>query len=458
MTSAASSPSSADRDCGTDAGPEVEVLGASEELARRLRRAALAALEAAGVSNGHLAVELVDRARMRELNARFRGRDAATDVLSFPIDGVEAAAGPRELGDVIVCPPECSDLEEAVVHGVLHLCGYDHERDQGQMLALQADVLTRLRGSASGSAAPRTVALAVGSGTKTRAGFVALAGRPNVGKSTLVNRFAGTKVAIVSDKPQTTRRELRGVVTGDDWQLVLCDLPGFQRPRDELTARMQGRVERALADSDVVLYIVSATEPIGPGDRFIAEAVRRAEKPTVAAVNKIDAVDRERTALALLEVEKLDLPGEIFPISAKTGEGVEELREHLVSLLPEGPFLYPPESRSDVPPELAFAELIREQVLRHTREEVPHAVEVEVSEIERRPDGSLVVHADLWCETESQKAILIGAGGRMVKAIGSAARAEMAILAGVPVHLDLRVRVRRGWRKDEGLLDRIGIR
>ncbi|WDT92964.1 GTPase Era [Thermoleophilum album] len=294
-------------------------------------------------------------------------------------------------------------------------------------------------------------------GATTRAGFVALVGRPNVGKSTLVNRLVETKVGIVSDKPQTTRRELRGVVTGDGWQMVLCDLPGFQRPRDILTERMQARVERSLADSDVVLFIVSAAEPIGAGDRFIAEAVRAAQKPTVAAVNKIDAVDRETTALALLEVEKLGLPGEIFPVSAKTGENVAALRDHLVTLLPEGPFLYPPEVRSDLPPELAFAELVREQVLLRTREEVPHAVEVEVSEIEQRDDGSLVVHADIWCETESQKGILIGRGGRMIKAIGSAARREMSLLAGTTVHLDLRVRVRKRWRKDESLVERLGI-
>jgi GTPase len=291
----------------------------------------------------------------------------------------------------------------------------------------------------------------------TRSGFVALAGRPNAGKSTLVNRVVGDKVAIVSDKPQTTRREIRGIATGDDWQLVLADLPGVQRPRDPLTERMQRRVEQALEDSDAVLFVVNGAERIGPGDRFIASAVHKVGLPAVVAVNKVDALDRERTVRALTGAADLGVDGEIFPISARTGEGVPELVEHLVALLPEGPFLYPPEESSDLPEQVRLAELVREQVLRRTREEVPHAVEVEIDELEERDDGSLLVRARVWAESESQKGILIGSGGRMIRAIGTDARREMTALAGRPVHLDLTVRVRKGWRRDEGLLDRLGI-
>jgi GTP-binding protein Era len=291
----------------------------------------------------------------------------------------------------------------------------------------------------------------------TRSGFVALAGRPNAGKSTLVNRVVGDKVAIVSDKPQTTRREIRGIATGEDWQLVLVDLPGVQRPRDPLTERMQRRVEQALADSDAVLLFVNGAERIGPGDRFIANAVRNVGLPAVVAVNKVDALDRERTVRALTGAAELGVDGEIFPISARTGDGVPELVEHLVAMLPEGPFLYPPEESSDLPEAVRLAELVREQVLRRTREEVPHAVEVEIDELEERDDGSLLVHARVWAESESQKGILIGAGGGMIRAIGTDARREMSALAGRPVHLDLTVRVRKGWRRDEGLLDRLGI-
>jgi GTPase len=291
----------------------------------------------------------------------------------------------------------------------------------------------------------------------SRSGFVALAGRPNVGKSTLVNAIVGGKVAIVSDKPQTTRREIRGVATGEDWQLVLVDLPGVQRPRDPLTERMQRRVERALADADVALLVLNGEQRVGPGDRFIADAVRNARLPAVTAVNKVDRLDRRRTAEALTAAAELGAPGEVFPVSALRGAGVGELVEHLVSLLPEGPFLYRSEERTDLPEQVLLAELVREQVLLRTREELPHAVEVELEELEERVDGLLVLRARVWAETESQKGILIGAGGRMIRAVGSAARREIEAALGRRVHLDLTVRVRTGWRRDEALLDRLGI-
>jgi GTP-binding protein Era len=291
----------------------------------------------------------------------------------------------------------------------------------------------------------------------TRSGFVAIAGRPNAGKSTLVNRIVGGKVAIVSDKPQTTRREVRGIVTGDDWQLVLLDLPGVQRPRDALTERMQRRVEQALGDADAVLFVLNGEQAIGPGDRFIANAVVEVGLPAVTALNKVDRLDRPRTVEALAAAAELGVQGEIFPISARTGAGVDPLVEHLVTLLPEGPLLYPPDESSDLPERVRLAELVREQVLLRTREEVPHSVEVELDEIEERDDGLLVLRTRVLVETESQKGILVGAGGRMVKAIGSAARREIEATLGRRVHLELRVRVRKGWRRDDALLDRLGI-
>ncbi len=305
----------------------------------------------------------------------------------------------------------------------------------------------------------------------TRSGFVALAGRPNVGKSTLVNAIVGRKVAIVSDKPQTTRRAIRGVATADAWQLVLVDLPGVQRPRDPLTERMQARVERELEESDAALLVLNGEEQVGPGDRFIVAALRASGLPVVVAVNKVDRLDRPRTVLALQAAADLDVGDDVFPVAARTGQGVDALVEHLVSLLPEGPFLFPREETSDQPLEVRLAELIREQVLRRTFQEVPHAVEVVVDDVEwtRGPRGGAspsdggadedlaVVRALVWVETESQKGIVIGSGGRMVKTVGSAARRELERELGARVHLELSVRTRRGWRADERLLDRLGI-
>jgi GTP-binding protein Era len=292
--------------------------------------------------------------------------------------------------------------------------------------------------------------------TLPRSGFVALAGRPNVGKSTLVNGMVGRKVAIVSDKPQTTRRAIRGVATAADSQLVLVDLPGVQRPRDALTERMQRRVERELADSDAALMVINGEEGVGPGDRFIAQTLRGAGVPVVLAVNKVDRLNRARTVKVLSDAAELDVGDDIFPVSARTGAGVEALRTHLAGLMPEGPYLFGPEEQSDQTLDVTLAELIREQVLRRTFQEVPHSVEVKVDEIERRGDVT-VIRALVWVETESQKGILIGAGGRMIKSVGTAARKEVEREIGGRVHLELSVRVRRGWRGDESLLDRLGI-
>jgi GTPase len=293
----------------------------------------------------------------------------------------------------------------------------------------------------------------------TRSGFVALAGRPNVGKSKLANVIVGAKVAIVSDKPQTTRRAIRGVATGPDWQLILVDLPGVQRPRDILTERMQQRVEHELADADGCLLVINAQQGLGPGDRFIAGLLKGANVPVpvTVAVNKVDRAEKARVAATLHDAEALNIATEIFPVSARTGAGVPALVEHLVGLLPEGPLYFSAAQRSDQSPSVHLAELVREQVLARTREEIPHAVEVEVEEISHPRPDLVRIEAVVLSETESQKGILIGSGGRMIKAIGTAARRAIERELGTQVHLELSVRVRRHWRADERVLDRLGI-
>jgi GTP-binding protein Era len=295
----------------------------------------------------------------------------------------------------------------------------------------------------------------------SRAGFVGLAGRPNVGKSTLVNAIVGAHVVIVSSRPQTTRRAIRGVSTDveAERQLVLVDLPGVQRPRDVLTERMQGRVERELADSDVVLFVINGEEGVGPGDRFIVRALIGAATglPVICAVNKADRLGPNELVPVLAAAAELEGVDEVFPISAKSGEGVEPLLERLAELVPEGPFMYPPEDRSDQSSELLLAELIREQVLNRTRQEIPHSVEVSVQEVEPREDGLVAVQAEVWAETESQKRILIGKKGAKIEEIGAGARRSLEAELGAKVFLDLHVRVRKHWRRDEDLLDRLGI-
>jgi GTP-binding protein Era len=291
----------------------------------------------------------------------------------------------------------------------------------------------------------------------TRSGFVALAGRPNVGKSTLVNALVGEKVAIVSDRPQTTRRAIRGVRISGDCQMVLVDLPGVQRPRDALTERMAQRVRQELDGCDAALLVLNGEQGVGPGDRFIAQALLGASTAATIAVNKVDRLTRAETIEVLEQAVALGVSEEVFPISARTGVGVEALTEHLAAAMPEGPFMFEDGASSDQPRAVLLAELIREAVIKRTFQELPHAVEAIVEEIEFPRDDLARVRALIWVESESQKVILIGARGRMIKAIGVAARRELERELGCQVHLDLSVRVRRDWRGDEGLLDRLGI-
>ena len=285
-----------------------------------------------------------------------------------------------------------------------------------------------------------------------RSGFVAVAGRPNVGKSTLVNALTGGKVAIVSDKPQTTRHRIHGIANGDDYQLVLADLPGFQRPLDAMTERMQRTVDRSFDEVDAVLFVLSARERIGAGDRFIADRVFSRGVPVVIALNKVDRLKPGHIATQMATAAKLGEFHALHPVSAKTGDGVEALRGDLASLLPEGPAYFPPEQRTNLPLELQIAELVREKALQLTREELPHAITVEVEELTDK-----AVRATIYVETDSQKQIVIGRGGSVVKEIGTRARPEIEALLGHPVYLDLQVKARPRWRRDETMLERLGI-
>ena len=285
-----------------------------------------------------------------------------------------------------------------------------------------------------------------------KSGFVAVAGRPNVGKSTLVNALAGGKVAITSDKPQTTRRRIFGVANGPDSQLVLADLPGFQRPRDPLTEHMQRTVDSSFEDVDAVLFVLDARDRIGSGDRFIAKRVFELGVPVVIAVNKVDRLKPGHIASQMQTASQLGDFHALHPVSAKTGDGVAGLRDELVALLPDGPAYFPPDQRTDLSAEEQVAELVREKAIQLTRDEVPHSVTAEVEEIEGK-----VVRVAVYVETDSQKQILVGKGGAMVREIGTRARPEIEALLGQPVFLEVVVKVRPKWRRDERMLERLGL-
>jgi GTP-binding protein Era len=285
-----------------------------------------------------------------------------------------------------------------------------------------------------------------------KSGLVAVAGRPNVGKSTLVNALCGEKVAITSQVPNTTRRRLFGVADGPGYQLALADLPGFQRPLDALTARMQQTVDASFEDVDAVLLVVDARARIGAGDRFVARRVFALEKPVVIALNKIDRLKQGHVLSQMQVASSLGDFHALHPVSAKTKDGVAELRDDLVSILPEGPAYFPRGQATDLTLEERVSEVIREKALHLTREEVPHALTVEVEELDVR-----TVRAHLYVETESQKGILVGRKGAMVREIGTRARPEIEALVGHPVFLDLVVKVRPRWRRDPRMLERLGL-
>ena len=285
-----------------------------------------------------------------------------------------------------------------------------------------------------------------------KSGFVAVAGRPNVGKSTLVNALCGEKVAITSTVPNTTRRRIFGVAHGADYQLALVDLPGFQRPMDALTERMQQTVDSSFEDVDAVLLVVDARAHIGSGDRFVARRVFGLGKPVVIALNKVDRLKPGHIATQMKTAATLGDFHALHPVSAKTKEGVGELRGDLVLLLPEGPAYFPDTQATDLAPVERIAEIVREKALHLTRDEVPHAITVEVDELE---DGR--VHAVIYVETESQKGILVGKKGAMVREIGTRARPEVEAFVGGRVFLELQVKVRPKWRRDPRMLERLGL-
>jgi GTPase len=302
--------------------------------------------------------------------------------------------------------------------------------------------------------------IAEGIETGFRSGFVAVVGRPNVGKSTLVNRLVGQKVSITSPTPQTTRGPIRGVRNGPDYQAVFVDTPGSQKPRDTLRARMQQQVLDSLSESDVILFVLDATQAtggIGPGDRYVARLVAESGTPAIAVINKVDLLRNREEVLPIVgEVSELGDWREIFPISAAEGLNIEPLMEAVIELLLPGPRYFPEGKITDYPESLILAEYVREKALNVLREEVPHAVAVEIEEVERK-ESVTVVYATIHVERPTQRMIVLGKGGKTIKRIGVEARRDVERLLGNRIYLDLKVKVSPGWRSDKKFLERLGL-
>ena len=290
-----------------------------------------------------------------------------------------------------------------------------------------------------------------------RSGLVAVVGRPNVGKSTLVNALVGQKVSIVSDKPQTTRRGLHAVLTTDEAQAVFTDTPGFHKPRTELGARLNDMVGDAVEGVDVILHVVDAASGVGRGDAFVYERrVRPHRCPKIAVVNKIDLIGKHGVVPQLAVVAEIGEYDEIVPVSARAEKGIGMLRDLVLGLLPEGPALYPEETISDQPLDVRLAEMVREKALHVTRQELPHSITVTVEELDVA-EALVKVHASLIVERDSQKGIVIGKGGQTLRTIGTRAREEMELVLGTKVFLDLRVKVVKEWQRDPKALERLGF-
>jgi GTP-binding protein Era len=298
--------------------------------------------------------------------------------------------------------------------------------------------------------------------TPHRSGFVALVGRPNAGKTTLTNALVGEKVGIVSNRPQTTRHAIRGVVHKPAGQIVLVDTPGLHKPKSLLGKRLNDVVRDTLSDVDVIVFCIPADQPVGTGDAFIARQLREVKAPIVLVVTKTDAASKKQVAEQLMAASRLVEATEVVPVSAVSGDQVQLLEDLLIKLLPEGPPLYPEEQTTDEDTERQIAELIREAALEKVRQEVPHSLAVTIEELVRRPDpkraGSelVEVHALLHVERNSQKPMLLGKGGQIIKAIGSEARVGMETLLGARVHLELHVTVLGEWQDDPKKLNRLG--
>lgn len=442
--------------------------------------------------DSEVSITLTDDVYIHALNKKYRGIDRPTDVLSFALTESEEpdyeTEAPETLGDLVISFPRAKaqakeyghsvkrEIAFLTVHGMLHLLGYDHmeERDRIEMEEEQRYVMKSLGisrededdrqdGAETGKACRKDKAdTRENKNDKAikkpfKSGFVAVIGRPNVGKSTLINTLIGQKIAIMSDKPQTTQTKILCILTEPDAQIVFLDTPGIHKPKHKLGAYMVKAAEGTLKEVDTIFFVIDATEKMGPGERYIVERLEATKRPVILVVNKIDKIAREE-ALPIIANYKDKYPfAAIVPISAKEKTNLEALLDVVKGYLPKGPAYYPADMVTDQPERLIVAELVREKVLELTRDEVPHAIAVETDEMTTRSNGDVYIRATVYVERESQKGIVIGTKGTMLKEIGALARKDIEALLGSRVFLDLWVKVKKDWRNRSGVLHNFGF-
>ena len=476
-----------------------EEMGTLEELEKIVKRSVEITGPLYDVENSEVSITLTNDEYIHQMNKEYRGLDRPTDVLSFAFvdsEEPEIEDGPETevLGDIIISLERAwaqsqeyghsmeRELSFLTIHGMLHLLGYDHmeEEERMEMEEEQRYIMGKLGISRDGKgmilplAQEPQIALSKGKEIKLedmipeprfqidpqthKSGFVAVIGRPNVGKSTLINSLIGQKIAIMSDKPQTTRTRIMCVLTQQDAQMVFLDTPGIHKPKHKLGEYMVKAAEGTLKEVDAIIFVVDATEKFGPGEQYILERLQATNKPVVLAINKLDLLEDKEQLLPIITSYngKYHFAATV-PISAKEENNLEGLLTEIKKHLPKGPQYYPDDMVTDQPERLIVAELIREKALLLTREEIPHAIAVDIEEMKARDNGDMYVRATIYVERESQKGIVIGKRGSLLKEIGAQSRADIQMLLGCKVFLDLWVKVKKDWRNRDNILKDFGF-
>ena len=474
-------------------------MGSLEELENIVRKAVEITGPLYDVENSEVSVTLTNDEYIHRLNREYRGLDRPTDVLSFAFvdsEEPEIEEGPEleVLGDIIVSLERAwaqaqeyghsmeRELSFLTVHGMLHLLGYDHmeEEERMEMEEEQRYIMGKLGISRDGKGMVLPLAqeaqVTMSKGKEIRleelplepkftidpkthkSGFVAVIGRPNVGKSTLINSLIGQKIAIMSDKPQTTRTRIMCVLTQQDAQMVFLDTPGIHKPKHKLGEYMVRAAEGTLKEVDAIIFVVDATEKFGPGEQYILERLQATDRPVILAINKLDLLEDKEQLLPIITGYngRYNFAATV-PISAKEENNLDGLLAEIKKHLPKGPQYYPEDMVTDQPERLIVAELIREKALLQTREEIPHAIAVDIEEMKPRDNGDMYVRATIYVERDSQKGIVIGKRGALLKEIGAQARADIQMLLGCKVFLDLWVKVKKDWRNRDNILRDFGF-